>query len=414
MELYNSTGEAQVVKFIVLRILSVRFPGLPWVVARIPAWNITDLATYGSCLFTLGTETAGSAYDISDPSNIVEVARFSHGNNIQIADKYAYFIHYAVPTVYSVADSLETYDAGYIAMAVADFCASGSMLYCLSYPRGLSVWQFEPPGPYDLNGSLYSFAPEGLLPDDIISLRGRVDNYGPSSTTVAFPVQFIAIPLDRDPTTVSLCDPLIVGPGLLFPQGTLHFAIDRQLHGPAQGLQPGYYKVGIRLDPNDVIHERRERENISWAQGSLCVWASSNDLECTSFDFSPDELPSGQILTLSGNVTYSGDTPCTQGVWVEFCCSMSGDFDSDKRLLCDSLLIPPGISAYSDCSFLIQRRVYDSSEGISPGLYAVALVIDRPNLIPERDESNNAFWRNSLRLLIRRPITAIGRWRLYR
>ena len=374
------------------------------------------LAVNGNTLFVGNWPVNGPGYvfDLSDPTSPTQISGFPTVSRVVVSNGWAFVVEEGYDTslrAYSVADPRDIWDGGFLATDFTDIAASGTIV--LGVSSGLWVTRFAPPAPQPVDLVPVGFSPttQRLVPGKPIGFRGWVRNLGPSATSQSFTVAFEATQPEWPATVVTLCDPLLVPAGLASGSSVSLAGIGRTLLG-REYLTPGRYTVRVVVDKLNDIIELHENNTMT-APGEFTI-VSENDLRPTAFGYWPAVVGAGSSITLTGQFEYTGTGPSTNPFWVEFWCSPNADFSPPRYFLCDSVLVESWWDPGTTYTFSITRKVCGPTQGLRPDSYVVALWVDRPDDIYEKDITNNTLWRSTVRLKVVNPLTGARRWERYR
>jgi subtilase family serine protease len=151
-----------------------------------------------------------------------------------------------------------------------------------------------------------------------------------------------------------------------------------------RNLAPGLYEIQVQLDPDNLIPELNETNNIQTARVVIGGGAGLVDLAVVSFTLTPNQavVSRGQIVRFSAVIANLGAMP-------------SGPFVVEFTYR--NLLSPSGTDP------VFSRQTIANLDGgaratvtaqlntisLSPGTYEIAVTVDPENRISEPDEANN-------------------------
>lgn len=262
----------------------------------------------------------------------------------------------------------------------------------------------------NLSGELTGVVPGRVSVGDEITFTGRVFNDGDRATTRGFWVEFWVV----DPATgwrSFLCDSIPVSQGLAAGEVT-----DLSTYPPRavySDIPPGTYGIDMIIDPIYEVNETDEFDNRSmW--DSLAVVRALSNLTIRDFDFEPQDITTtgGEPLVFAGAILNDGTRRTTGSFRVEVRVGAYPYFDPAGPLLCEPWEITDALDSGGTISLetLAPRNAYS----LAPGTYAVGIVVDPQNGIPELDETDNTTWRPRKPLYVGPRSTRVRDWPLYR
>jgi subtilase family serine protease len=226
------------------------------------------------------------------------------------------------------------------------------------------------------------FQPSGPVPPGTtLGIFADVQNIGAGRTTRDFKVEFAFRRAD-DPAqpnfvvfSTAIITELEVGP---------EKAKQVKAELDTRNLAPGLYEIQVQLDPDNLIPELNETNNIQTARVAIGGGAGLVDLAAVSFTLTPNQavVSRGQIVRFSAVIANLGAMP-------------SGPFVVEFTYR--NLLSPSGTDP------VFSRQTIANLDGgaratvtaqlntisLSPGTYEIAVTVDPENRISEPDEANN-------------------------
>lgn len=175
--------------------------------------------------------------------------------------------------------------------------------------------------------------------------------------------------------------------------------------------EAGYFRIpGI---PHNATVAQDGRVYLAAGEAGLYVFQYnwSPDLAIRKFDFSPQDVNPGDIMSLTGIVRNESTVPTRAGAWIDVLVAEDPGFEGPRRRLCQRVRIEPGFSAsdpidLSELSFVVLS--------VPNGVYRVGIVLDSDNEVAEFREDNNFLWISHRPIYVG-PRPANSRtWRRYR
>ncbi len=228
---------------------------------------------------------------------------------------------------------------------------------------------FQPSGPVPIG------TPLGIFVD--------VQNIGAGRITREFPVEFALRRVD-DPAQPSpdfkafgtaIITELEVGPDKA-----------KQVKGEldTSNLVPGLYEIRVTLDPENIIPELNETNNVQSARVAIGGGVGLVDLGALSLTMAPNQpvVSRGQIVRLSAVIANLGAGP-SGPFGVEF--SYRNLLSSPGTDLVFSRQTVTNLQGGAQTTLAAQLNTIS----LSPGTYEIAVTVDPENRISEPDETNN-------------------------
>jgi M6 family metalloprotease-like protein len=171
------------------------------------------------------------------------------------------------------------------------------------------------------------------------------------------------------------------------PMGPLS-AVDRAWHKSVLSAPDGPYTftaVADRLHEVLEVYSNNNREPVAEKRLLELRAPRRANLHLTVFKFSPNPIRPGQMIKFNGSLVNQG-AEHTGPFWIEFWGSFDRDMPTLGFPICESILIDnlrPGQQV-----FLLpyQREMFTN---LPTGTFPVLCVLDRTNIVPETDESDN-------------------------
>lgn len=226
-----------------------------------------------------------------------------------------------------------------------------------------------------------SSPPNQVAPGDAITMSVLVQNTGGTSVN-PFWLEFWGSRTGGFSNSIFVTNSVLLGPYV--PGGWESYAT--QL--PLWSIPDGPYTIVMQADRPNQVAESDETDNRVVVGGKRMLVLrpeTGTDLEVVGFTFGPDGVHAGQSVNLGGIIRNSG-TQDSGPFWVEFWGSYDQLYPRLDFFICDSISVTnlaPGqqinLGDYS-------RTLYG---GTPAGRFMVGVVLDRPDQISERDETNN-------------------------
>lgn len=263
----------------------------------------------------------------------------------------------------------------------------------------------------DLAGSLLSVGQEVLIAGQEVHLFGLIANAGNLPTGQPSWVEFRAVDTLTEwysPFCESILIPSLA-PGDFFD--LTQVSPTRHVYDP---FPTGTYRIEMRIDATNIVLEQNELNNVS-RFSDVEILPDLPDLFLALVDFRPEDIsPSGgDMMTFAGLLLNQGTQTLTEDFWIEVFVWPRGERESTTpTLLCDSYLITQDLQPWEQIDLLTFPG--HPARPLAPGVYDVAIMVDRTNQVAEQREDNNVQIVNPRVLYVGpRPTGAKG-WRRYR
>jgi hypothetical protein len=227
------------------------------------------------------------------------------------------------------------------------------------------------------------FQPSGPVPPGTtLGIFADVQNIGAGRTTRDFKVEFAFRRVD-DPAQPNF---VVFGTAIITelevgPEKAKQVKAELDTRNLAQGL----YEVQVQLDPDNLIPELNETNNIQTARVVIGGGAGLVDLAAVSLTLTPNQaiVSRGQIVRFSAVIANLGTAP-------------SGQFSIEfsYRNLLGSPGTTPVFSRQTVTNLDGSSRTTVTADlntiSLSPGTYEIVVTVDPENRISEPDETNNS------------------------
>ena len=144
---------------------------------------------------------------------------------------------------------------------------------------------------------------------------------------------------------------------------------------------PGLYLLGTVVDPDGVLAEESERDNLFLRPGGLTVMAPAADLEASIVQTTTVAAP-GEPLAITRTVR-------NLGVADALTIGLSYVLSDDAIIGADDLVVGTASAAVVQGGAELAIDVVDLPHDVQPGAYWLGLIVDPEQRVPEVDETNN-------------------------
>jgi len=229
----------------------------------------------------------------------------------------------------------------------------------------------------DLTVQSFSVKPREVKAGGLLTISVTVKNAGTKSAPSSWVALFGTTEAARD--LISAMGPVSLNGGPLARNATA--TVIFRITVPS--VTPGVYAIYAKVDPERLVSESRESNNVI-ALGKVTLLSSSlADLSVPSFSVAPSAVTAGDVLTVTATVKNIGtkDAPSS---WVALFGTTATATDLAEAMGPASL---DGGPLAPNASATVTFRI--TVPALTPGEYAIYAKVDPNQLVAESRESNN-------------------------
>ncbi len=209
----------------------------------------------------------------------------------------------------------------------------------------------------------------------VIEISGRIKNQGIDTGASTNAWIYISEDSNLDDNDTELGS---FGVSSLAPSATENFTSSVTI---PEDLRTGSYYIIVIVDKDDAIDEVLDDNNSSFKL--IGIRAAFPDLQITHPTSTPEQIASGQVVSISALITNIGNRNAAQ---CELLVVLSEDRSYDVNDISSTAFIIPELAQGEDYNF---SDTYSIPEDAAPGQYFVVFFVDGNEDVQESNESNN-------------------------